>query len=264
MPVTGPLVVMQAVSYAYPEGSELVFSDLSCELPAGPVALVGQNGTGKSTLMLLASGIAVPSDGAVFLDGVDTAELQDPALRQRHVSLIHQNMEFESEADIGSLLHFVVDNGFHEQRAEPAFRGRLIDELVAVLELEPVLAKRTTQVSKGELQRTLIAFCVLYGSRTLMMDEPVFALEEQQKHKVMAYLLDYTTRNELSWYFSVHELQLSAAYSRNCVLFDKSLAPAVGSTEDMHQRGRLEVAYQVPYEFLKRREALYRAALIQT
>ncbi len=259
--VLEPLVRLRNVSYAYPEGQELIFQGLDLELPRGAVSFVGQNGTGKSTLLLLASGIAQPTDGVVYLDEVDTAQLQDEAVRQRHVSLIHQNMEFETEEPIGQLLTFVLGNGFHPRREEESFARSLIGDLVDLLQLAPILDKRTGEVSKGELQRTLIAFCVLYGSRALMMDEPVFALEEQQKHAVMAYLQDYTARNGLSWYYSVHELELSAAYSESCVLFDKGGMPTVGSADELHQRETIESAYEVPYDFLKRREALYRQAL---
>ena len=249
-------VELQAVSYAYPEGSELVFHNLSLRLPAGAVALVGQNGTGKSTLMLLASGIAVPNDGTVLLGGVDTRQLRDHRVRQRHVSLIHQNMEFETEQPIGDLIAHVYRTGYHEEHSEEFVR-----ELVNVFELRGVLHKRTQEVSKGELQRTLLAFCLLYGSRVLMMDEPVFALEDRQKRTVMGFLYEYARRERLTWYYSVHELELSAEFSDHVILFRQDHAPFIGSTAEVHTREQVEQAYEVPYDFLKRREALYRQAL---
>ena len=249
-------VELRRVSYAYPEGTELVFRDLSLRLPAGVVALVGQNGTGKSTFMLLASGIAVPGDGTVLLHGVDTQRLRDPYARQRHVSLIHQNMEFETEQSIGDLISYVYRTGYHEQRSEEFMR-----EMVEVFELRGVLHKRTQEVSKGELQRTLLAFCLLYGSRALMMDEPVFALEERQKRAVMGYLYEYAQREWLTWCYSVHELELSAEFSDYVALFRPDGPPLIGPTREIHTRERLERAYDVPWDFLKRREALYRQAL---
>ena len=249
-------VEMCGVSYAYPEGTELVFHNLSARLPRGAMALVGQNGTGKSTFMLLASGIAEPSAGTVLLGGVDTRQLRDAHTRQRQVSLIHQNMEFETEESIGDLIVSVYRNGYHEQHSEEFVR-----ELVDTFELRGVLHRRTQEVSKGELQRTLLAFCLLYGSRVLMMDEPVFALEEQQKRKMMGYLYEYAHRERLSWYYSVHELELSAQFSDYVALFRQDQPPLIGRTEELHNREQLERAYDVPFDFLKRREALYRAAL---
>ena len=249
-------VELRGVSYAYPEGTELVFHELSLQVPAGVVALVGQNGTGKSTFMLLASGIAVPSDGTVLLHGIDTQRLREPYVRQRQVSLIHQNMEFETEQPIGDLIAYVYRNGYHEQRSEEFVR-----ELVDAFELRAVLHKRTQEVSKGELQRTLLAFCLLYGSRALMMDEPVFALEERQKRSVMGYLYEYAHREGLTWFYSVHELELSAEFSDYVALFRPDAPPLIGPTAEVHTRDLLERAYDVPFDFLKRREALYRQAL---
>jgi ABC-type cobalamin/Fe3+-siderophores transport system ATPase subunit len=247
---------MRSVSYAYPEGTELVFHNLSARLPQGVTALVGQNGTGKSTFMLLASGIAVPSAGTVLLRGVDTRELRDAHARQRHVSLIHQNMEFETEEPIGDLIMYVYRTGYHEQHSEEFVR-----ELVDAFELRGVLHKRTQEVSKGELQRTLLAFCLLYGSRVLMMDEPVFAMEDHQKRTAMGFLHEYVRSEGLTWYYSAHELDLSEQYSDQVVLFRPDEDPLIGPTAEVHTREQLERAYEAPYDTLKRREELYRQTL---
>ena len=255
----GPMmtaVELQGVTYTYPEGDEPVFTDLSLRLPAGVAAFVGQNGTGKSTLMLLASGIAVPDQGTVLLQGVDTRELRDLRERQRYVSLIHQNMEFETDESIGDLLGRVYLTGYHEEHREEFVR-----EIVRVFELQGVMHQRTQEVSKGELQRTLLAFCLLYGSRMLMMDEPVFAMEDHQKRSAMSFLYEYARREGLSWYYSAHEFDLSERYSDHVVLFRPGQEPLIGPTADVHTRDRLERAYEAPYDLLRRREELYRQTL---
>lgn len=245
-----------SVSYAYPEGREPVFQDISLSLPSGVVAFVGQNGSGKSTLMLLGSGIVLPDEGVVMLHGKDTRNLQDVRERQRQVSLIHQNMELETEESIGDLLGQVYLGGYHEQYSDDFVR-----ELVCAFELHNLLTKRTQEVSKGELQRTLIAFCLLYGSRMLMMDEPVFALEDRQKHAVMGFLYEYVRSVGISWYYSAHELELSEAYSDRVVLFQPEGPPLIGPTAEMHARQQLERAYEAPYDTLKKRDMLYRQTL---
>jgi ABC-type cobalamin/Fe3+-siderophores transport system ATPase subunit len=251
-------ILFDHVSYFYPESKQLVFSDLSLELPRGVVTLVGQNGTGKSTLLLLASGLLLPTEGRVALRGVDTRELREEAGRQRHVSFVYQNMEFETEEPVGALLEYVHDHGYHE-RKDPALRAALIE----VCELQKVLSKRTQELSKGELQRAIVAFSLLYGSRILMMDEPIFALEDRQKTRVMEFLLDYVHRQSLSLYYSVHELEVSRKYSDYLLLFYKEGPPRLGPTETLFTREEIEKAYQVPYILLKRKEALIREGLLK-
>lgn len=253
-----PEVSLQRVSFYYPQTETLVFRDLSIDLPPGVLTLVGQNGTGKSTLLLLAAGLLLPAEGRVLLHGIDTRHLQEETERQRHVSFVHQNMEFETEQPIGELLAYVYEHGFHERR-DPG----LVNELVKVCELSPVLDKRTQEVSKGELQRTIIAFSLLYGSRLVMMDEPIFALEEPQKHRIMGFLLEYTRRSGLSLYYSVHELDISEKYSDWLLLFFRDRPPRLGRTRELFNRENIENAYEVPFTLLRTKESLYRKTLLE-
>jgi iron complex transport system ATP-binding protein len=249
-------ISIEKISFYYPESEQLVFHDLSIDLPVGITTLVGQNGTGKSTLLLLAAGILLPVEGTVYLRGIDTRDLREEHERQRHVSFVYQNMEFETEENIGDLLDYVHKNGFHENK-DPD----LITELVEVCELKKVLGKKTQEVSKGELQRTIIAFSLLYGSKIIMMDEPIFALEEYQKHRIMKYLVEYASFRNLSLYYSVHELDISEKYSDYLLLFHKNGRIELGPTRELFNRRNIEEAYEVPYIMLKRKEAIYREAL---
>jgi iron complex transport system ATP-binding protein len=256
--VSRPEISLEKVSFTYPgepRGGP-VFERLSLELPPGITTLVGPNGTGKSTLLLLAAGILLPAEGRVYLRGIDTRSLREEEVRQRHVSFIYQNMEFESGQSIAELLNYVHAHGFHDT-PEPD----LVAELIAVCELEKVLAKKTGEVSKGELQRTIIAFSLLYGSKIIMMDEPIFALQEYQKHRIMDYMSGYSRRRGISVYYSVHELDISERYSDSLLLFYKSGRLRLGPTASLFKRENIEQAYQVPYTMLKRKEAIFREAL---
>ncbi len=246
----------EGVSFSYPESAGPVFEDLDLDLPAGTVSLMGQNGTGKSTFLLLAGGSLLPDRGRVLLHGVDTAGLRDEQERQRHVSMIVQNLEFESEEPIGALLEYVYANGFHERR-DPD----LIPRLVEVFELAPVLGKRTQQVSKGELQRAILAFSLLYGSKILLMDEPVFALEDYQKTRALDFVTAWARERSLSIFFSLHELELSRRYADYILLFFRDSLPVLGPTEAVFNREMLEKAYEFPFALLKKKESLFRETL---
>jgi ABC-type cobalamin/Fe3+-siderophores transport system ATPase subunit len=152
----------------------------------------------------------------------------------------------------------VHEHGYHE-RKDLALRAALIE----VCELQKILGKRTQELSKGELQRAIVAFSLLYGSRILVMDEPIFALEERQKTRIMEFLVDHVHREGLSLYYSVHELEISRKYSDYLLLFYKDGPPRLGPTEELFTREKIEKAYQVPYILLKRKEALIREGLMK-
>ena len=87
-----------------------VFDYFTASLPGGFTSLIGPNASGKSTFMLLAGGRVKPQQGKVLLFGKDIAAL-DEASRSRLASFIYQNMEFEQDAPVKSLLEQVQTAG---------------------------------------------------------------------------------------------------------------------------------------------------------
>jgi iron complex transport system ATP-binding protein len=256
MPANEIAIRLTDVSYTYPEEDFPVFLSLSLDLPRGIVSFLGQNGTGKSTTLLLAGGRLLPENGSVSVMGKDTREFADENEKNRYVSFIYQNMEFETDEKIGDLLGFVYENGFHTRKD-----GALIETLVKELELGESLSKSTGSVSKGELQRAIIAFSLLYGSKIVMMDEPIFALEFEQKERAMGFIRDYARDADLSVYFSIHEFEISRRYSDHVVLFYKDRTVRVGTPDEILTRETIEDAYEIPYGMLYHQERLHRRHL---
>ncbi|WP_162180199.1 ATP-binding cassette domain-containing protein [Spirochaeta lutea] len=254
-----------------PQDLTFLFDQFSLDLPKGVLSIVGENGTGKSTLLLLAGGRLFPIQGSISILGRSSQDfrnaLHDPELereRAKLVSYVYQNMEFESDHSVGDLMNQVFSQGFH-----PEARADLIPELVTALSLDNALTKRTQELSKGALQRAVIAFAVLYGSQITMMDEPVFAMEEPRKEATMEYLQDYARRSETSLYFTAHNLHLCEQYSDQMLILKKgntaldSQGYILGPTAEVCTRENLEQAYKVPYETLHRKEGLYRDMLMK-
>jgi len=240
-----------------------VFNALSVSVPPGVTSLVGQNGSGKSTFLLLAGARLFPATGTVTVLGRNTREFEGvltrPDLeeqRNRYVSFVYQNMEFETEEPIGTLLEYVYYNGFSEKKD-----GAVLKETQKVLELEGVLGKKTQELSKGQLQRAIIGFSLLYGSTIVMMDEPVFALEEPQKRKVFSFLTSRAHEDGFSILYSAHNLDLTRDFSDNLMLFGKDGSIQIGPTAELFTRERIEQAYQVPFDMLHQKEHLFREML---
>ena len=241
-----------------------VFEHFSATLPKGFVSFVGQNGCGKSTLMLLASGRLSPDNGTVTLLGKNPATLDDEQ-KNLLASVIYQNMEFETEDKVGELLSFVYQNGALKGNAKPVRSttgaDSLLSEVIEVFELTSVLEHQLTKLSKGEIQRVLLAFGILYGSESLFMDEPLFALENYQKEAALAYLKEFVHKTGKSVYISMHALDLTKKYADTVLLFYSNRDMALGTSEEVLTRDEVEKAYGVPYAMLKDHENLSREYL---
>jgi ABC-type cobalamin/Fe3+-siderophores transport system ATPase subunit len=246
-------VEFKKVSFAY--DSTPVLSQLTVAIPPGVTALAGPNGIGKSTFLLLASGRLSAQTGTVLLEGRDTSSL-DEQERGRLCSLVFQNMEFETSEPLGELLEFVFTNGFLDA-SDRAF----LKTVMSTFELENLTGRPTHALSKGEMQRAVMAFAVLYGSRVLAMDEPVFALEEHQKRRALGFLRDHIHLTGISLLYCAHELDLNRSFSDQVLLFSKGNQPRLGPADLLLSRESLEAAYQIPYPLLYQKEELHRSFL---
>ena len=173
------------------------------------------------------------------------------------MSFVYQNLEFESEAPVGELMEIVYQNGFHGEHDE-----QFLLDIRSVLELDSFLTKKTQQLAKGQLQRAIIAFSLLYGSRMIMMDEPVFALEEAQKDRAFGFLAEFSRTYSVPIYYSAHNLDLTENYSEYMLLFSHTGDFTIGPTEDLFSRDLIEAAYQAPLDALHKRDNLYREMLL--
>ena len=252
------MIKFEDVTFTYPETDFPVFLDLNIELPDGLCSFMGQNGTGKSTVLLLAGGRLLPERGTVRVAGKPTSEFADEEEKNRQVSFIYQNMEFESEDSIQTLMEQVLENGNQEKKDH-----QLIPTLVKEFELEAVAGKKTQSVSKGELQRAIMAFSLLYGSPIIMMDEPIFALEFDQKERTMGFVRDYAKEKGLSIYFAIHEFEISRRFSDMVLLFYRDKTMKLGPTEEILTRDNIENAYEIPYGMLYHQERLHRRHMLE-
>jgi iron complex transport system ATP-binding protein len=235
-----------------------IFEHFTAELPPSFVSLIGPNGSGKTTLMLLASGRLLPTSGTARLFGIDTKTLTNEEERNLLASFIYQNMELETDETVGDLLQSIFENGQHPK--ENLF---LVQEAIDALSLEASLEKKLSALSKGEMQRSLIAFSILYGSRSIFMDEPLFALEYTQKEEALSYIQSYSRRFQIPVYIAMHELELSRKWADNVLLIFPNRDMSLGSPEEVLTAEDLEKAYGIPAAMLKESERLTQRTLLE-
>ncbi len=265
------ILTFNDVRYSYPpvEGDvdengkqimpPVVFDHFSAELPAGFVSLVGPNGSGKSTFMLLASGRILPETGKIWLFGKETSTL-DEQEKNELASFLYQNMEFETDEKVSELLEYVYKNGLLRGNAKGIKNSNLdlLEEIKERFELNSLCNKKLNALSKGEMQRVLASFALLYGSKSVFMDEPFFACEEYQKEYSLEYLRDFVKATGTSIYISMHELDLTKKYAELVMLFYPNHDIDLGTPDEVMTDADLEKAYGIPVSMLKHSEIMTR------
>jgi len=194
------------------------------------VAITGASGSGKSTLLHLLGGIARPTAGSVFLEGVDLASLDDDALarvRRRRIGFVFQRYNLLPELSLveNVALPLVLD-GVADARSEEAARMAL--ETVG---LTPRAGHRPDELSGGEQQRGAIARALVAKPAIVLADEPTGALDSVNSRRVIELLMRLVAEHRQTVILVTHDPGIAAAAGRTIRMRD-------GRIEDDHQNGR--------------------------
>jgi ATP-binding cassette subfamily B protein len=185
------------VSFRYPGTSRLVLDRLNFSLlPGERVALIGENGEGKTTIVKLLTRLYDPTEGAIFLDGIDLREYDLEDL-YREVGVIFQDfMRYELTARENIAVGRIEEIGDLDS-IRMAARKSLADEVIARLAggYEQMLGRRFHEgvdLSGGEWQKLALARAYLRDAQLLILDEPTAALDARSEFAVFQRFAELT------------------------------------------------------------------------
>jgi putative ABC transport system ATP-binding protein len=206
-----------AKSYPGPR-PRAVFAGVDLELAPGEyVAVRGESGIGKSTLLNLVAGLDRPDAGAIAFDGVELAGLDDDSLtelRRRRMGFVFQAFHILPYLDVAQNVALpLLLNGTLDGAGE----ARVPDMLRAV-GLGDRAASRPSELSGGELQRVAIARALVHRPRLVLADEPTGNLDPDSAAQVLELLRASVKREGAAGILVTHSPVAAATADRICTL----------------------------------------------
>jgi ATP-binding cassette subfamily B protein len=185
------------VSFTYPGTERTVLKNFSLTLSPGErIALIGENGQGKTTVVKLITRLYDPTEGQILLDGVDLREYSLEDLH-RHIGVIFQDfMRFEMTAR-ENIAVGRVDRPHQQADIESAAHKSLADTVVDKLAggYDQMLGRRFeggVELSGGEWQKIALARAYLRDAQLLILDEPTAALDARSELEVFERFAELT------------------------------------------------------------------------
>jgi ABC-2 type transport system ATP-binding protein len=190
------------------------------------VGFLGPNGAGKTTTLKMLSGLLFPSGGeARVLDHLPWRRERD-YLRQ--ISLVMGNRN-QLIWDIPAMDSFMVNQAVYQ--VPPKQFRETLDELIALLDLEPLLKKQVRGLSLGERMKCELAAALLHRPAILFLDEPTLGLDVTMQGRIREFIADYNRRHGATVLLTSHYMADVTALCRRVIvihhgrlLFDGALS----------------------------------------
>lgn len=223
-----PLVVVSGLHKSYKVGTQRlhVLKDLSLTVEPGEMlAIMGQSGVGKSTLLHVLGGLDRPDGGTVQVGDIETTALADTALvefRNRHVGFVFQFHHLLPEFDAAENAEMPM----RIARVSASDARRRAVDLLQRVGLGERLAHRPSMLSGGEQQRVAVARALVMRPCLLLADEPTGDLDETTAGALEGLLREMHAEFGLTSVIATHNPRFAAACDRVLRMEHGQLHPA--------------------------------------
>jgi putrescine transport system ATP-binding protein len=154
-------------------GDAIAVDGVSLDIARGELfAILGSSGCGKTTLLRMLAGFEQPSGGSIVIDGVDVT---DAPPYERPVNLMFQSYALFPHMTVFENIAY----GLKKERLPPPQIKQRVAEMLALVKLEPLAARKPDKLSGGQQQRVALARALVKRPKLLLLDEPLAALDKK-------------------------------------------------------------------------------------
>lgn len=231
--------------------SRLIVEDLNLSIPSGQItALVGANGSGKSTILKTMSRILKPKRGSVFLDS-KAIHQQSTKEVAKQLAILPQNPVAPDGLTVGELIgygRFPHQKGFGSQTKEDR---DIIRWAVQVTNMEEFFDRPVDQLSGGQRQRAWIAMALAQQTDILFLDEPTTFLDMGHQLEVLKLLQKLNEEEGRTIVMVVHDLNHATRYAGHMVAIKQGKVISEGTPEEVMTQDVLRAVFGIEADIIR-------------
>ncbi|WP_047983262.1 energy-coupling factor ABC transporter ATP-binding protein [Ornithinibacillus californiensis] len=192
------------VSFRYGDEQPWVLENVSFEIYKDEwVAIIGHNGSGKSTIAKLMNGLLYPQEGEIIINGLPVNDQHVWEVR-RQVGMVFQNPDNQF---VGTTVQDDVAFGMENRGVPREEMTKRIGEVLKAVRMEDYLLTEPHRLSGGQKQRVAIASVLAINPNVLILDEATAMLDPRGRKEIMQTVADIQAKNEISLITITHDLQ---------------------------------------------------------
>jgi putative ABC transport system ATP-binding protein len=223
--VADPVLRLENLGKRYSKDRPAIFEGLHLQVRQGEyLAVMGESGVGKSTLLNLLAGLDKPDSGRVLLEDIDLSALDDDAttlLRRRAVGFVFQAFHILPYLTVAQNVALPLDLlGVSEPQ-----RGARTQEMLVGTGIEALADRYARELSGGEVQRVAIARALVHRPRLVLADEPTGNLDPRSAMQILTLLRSQVKNNAGAGILITHSRTAADTADRILVLDAQGLHP---------------------------------------
>ena len=215
-------------------GRHVALKNLSLDIADGEFfVLLGETGAGKTTTLRLVAGLEKPTEGEVFIDGVDVG---DWGAAERDVALVLQQYSLYPRYTVRENLEFPLKSKL--RRVPDAEIKERVARAAKTLRIEHLLERKTDRLSGGEMQRVSIGRAIVRKPRVFLMDEPLSALDAKLRESLRTELKNIQMNLGQTFLFVTHDQIEAMSMGDKVGLLNHGNLVQVGTPHEIYSNPR--------------------------
>jgi spermidine/putrescine transport system ATP-binding protein len=203
--------------------------DLSLQIAQGEFfSLLGPSGCGKTTTLRLVAGFEEPTNGRIFLDGIDVTRVPP---NKRHVNTVFQSYALFPFLDVASNVAF----GLKYQSLDKAETKKRVGEMLELVQLEGYEKRRVNQLSGGQQQRVALARALVLKPAVLLLDEPLGALDAKLRRTLQVELKAIQERIGITFLYVTHDQEEALTMSDRLAVMTGGRIAQIGPPRSLYE-----------------------------
>ena len=220
-------IVIDRVSKTF--GTSTAVDAVSLNIYRGEMfALVGASGCGKTTLLRMLAGFALPTSGRICIDGVDMSAVPP---HERPVNMMFQSYALFPHMTVESNVGY----GLRRLPLDAATRQQRVQEALEMVQLGALAKRKPHQLSGGQRQRVALARALIRRPKVLLLDEPLSALDKKLREQTQFELMDLQYKVGITFIVVTHDQDEAMALATRIAVMDRGRVVQVGTPAEIYE-----------------------------
>ncbi|MHC8299767.1 ABC transporter ATP-binding protein [Pseudomonas sp. ZS1P83] len=207
----------------------IAVDDVSLEIKKGEIfALLGGSGSGKSTLLRMLAGFERPTEGRIFLDGVDITDMPP---YERPINMMFQSYALFPHMTVAQNIAF----GLKQDKIPAAEVDARVADMLKLVQMSQYAKRKPHQLSGGQRQRVALARSLAKRPKLLLLDEPMGALDKKLRSQMQLELVEIIERVGVTCVMVTHDQEEAMTMAERIAIMHLGWIAQIGSPIDIYE-----------------------------